>query len=673
LGNGTFTTAYPYGISHPVQALGPTGTSYLAGVTAIAGGEEHSLALKSDGTVWDWGENSYGQLGNGTFTTAWPDGNNHPVQVIDPSDPSGFLTHVSAIAAGFGHSLALKSDGTVWAWGYNISGQLGNGTVNPASPWGISHPVQVIDSSDPSGFLTHVTAIAAGDLHSLALKSDGTVWAWGENYYGELGNGQFTTTSFSGISHPVQVIDPGDVSGFLTHVIAIAAGGGFSLALNSDGSVRAWGFNKSGDLGIGTTTTTDPEGISHPVQVIDPSDPSGYLAHVIAFSAGSGHSLALKSDGTVWAWGYNAGGQLGNGTFTNTSPFCISHPVQVIDPSDSSGFLTHVSAISAGGSHSLALKSDGTVRTWGDNFYGELGIGTFTISDPYGSSHPVQVVDPNNPSQPLTNVTAIAAGGDHSLAIISSGDLFDLNTDGYPDLLWQNIANGTASYWLMNGTSIIGLGNFPHPYGPNWNLVGTADLNGDGHPDLLWQNSVTRTASYWLMNGTTLIGLGNFPHPYGPDWNLVGAADLNGDGHPDLLWQNTANGTASYWLMNGTSIIGLGNFPHPYGANWNLVGAADLNGDGHPDLLWQNTVTGTVSYWLMNGTSIIGLGNFALKVAPNEKLIGTADLNGDGHPDLLWQNTVTRTASYWLLDGTTILSQGNFPHPYGPDWNLVGP
>jgi alpha-tubulin suppressor-like RCC1 family protein len=286
LGNGTTT-----GSLTPVQVSG------LSGVIAIAAGFDHSLALRTDGTVWAWGQNQYGQLGNGTTTNS-----STPVQV------SG-LSGVTAIAAGvYRDSLALRTDGTVWAWGRNPYGQLGNGTTTDSST-----PVQV------SG-LSGVTAIAAGALHSLALRTDGTVWAWGGGYYGQLGNGTTTDTS-----------TPVPVSG-LSGATAIAGGFDHSLAVRTDGTVWAWGHNIEGQLGNGTTTDS-----STPVQV-------GGLSGVTAIGAGALHSLALRTDGTVWAWGHNQFGQLGNGTTVNSWT-----PVQTIG-------VTGASAIATSYWHSLALR-----------------------------------------------------------------------------------------------------------------------------------------------------------------------------------------------------------------------------------------------------------------------------------------------------------------------------
>jgi alpha-tubulin suppressor-like RCC1 family protein len=216
--------------------------------------------MRGDGTVWAWGSNFAGELGNGSSTDS-----SIPVQV------SG-LTGVTAIAAGDSHSLAVRGDGTAWAWGYNFDGELGNGTTT----FNESTPVQV-------SALTGLTAIAAGGNHSLAMRGDGTVWAWGSNFAGELGNG--TTTN---ASTPVQVSAPSSVN-------AIAAGGIHSLAMRGDGTVWAWGDNSLGELGNGTTNSA-----STPVQV------SG-LAGVTAIAAGDLYSLAVHTTALSPAVGSSVG------------------------------------------------------------------------------------------------------------------------------------------------------------------------------------------------------------------------------------------------------------------------------------------------------------------------------------------------------------------------------
>ncbi|MEO5716907.1 MAG: cadherin-like beta sandwich domain-containing protein [Luteolibacter sp.] len=282
-------------------------TGMTGAITASAGGA-HSLFLKSDGSVWATGFNGSGRLGNGTTQSQ-----STPVQV---------MTGVNSISAGGSHSLFLKIDGSVWATGYNASGQLGNGDTNARST-----PVQV---------MTGVIAISAGSQHSLFLKSNGSVWAAGHNNYGQLGNGM--TSGEIPNSTPVQV---------MTGVIAISAGQHHSLFLKNDGSAWAVGYNNASQLGNGNAINQ-----SLPVQV---------MTGVTAISAGQYHSLFLKSNGSVWAAGSSGSGQFGNGNTTTAST-----PVQV---------MTGVAAISAGLLHSLFLKSDGSVLASGSNDYGQLANG----------------------------------------------------------------------------------------------------------------------------------------------------------------------------------------------------------------------------------------------------------------------------------------------------------
>ncbi|MGB9858596.1 MAG: Ig-like domain-containing protein [Moorellaceae bacterium] len=372
LGDGTTSNR-----AVPVQVKGPNGNEYFTDAVALAAGSYHSLALRSDGTVWAWGSNSSGQLGDGTTTNRTT-----PVQVKGPNG-SGYLTDVVALAAGWDFSLALRSDGSVWAWGNNSYGQLGDGTTTSHTT-----PVQV-KGPNGSGYLTDVVAVAAGYSHSLALRSDGTVWAWGKNTYGRLGDG--TTTNRT---TPVQVKGPNG-NGYLTDVVAVAAGCDFSLALRSDGSVWAWGNNSYGQLGDNTSNS-----YSTPVQVKGPNG-DGYLTGVIGImtAPGSTSSLAMKADGSIWAWGYNYFGQLGDGTSGTSSN--RRTPVQVKGPGGT-GNLTGITAIGVGSIHSLAFKSDATVWAWGDNSYGQLGDGTTN-----SSSYPVQVQLQINVNPPVPVVNSV--------------------------------------------------------------------------------------------------------------------------------------------------------------------------------------------------------------------------------------------------------------------------
>ncbi|MFZ4858969.1 MAG: C13 family peptidase [Desulfuromonadaceae bacterium] len=316
--------SWGYNFIYSTASIIPVQATTISGVSSIAASDYFTIYMKEDGTVWGWGDNGKGQLGDGTFISK-----NSIVQVLS-------LSNITSISAGSLHAVALKNDGTVWSWGGNSTGQLGDGTVS-IDYGGKSSPVQV------SG-LTGVIAVAAGSAHTVALKSDGTVWTWGYNGYGQLGNGTTVNSST-----PVQV------SG-LTEITAIAAGSGNTIALKNDGTVWTWGDNYYGQLGNGTAIQTGGQsGVSTPQQVVG-------LGEVVAITTGMRHSVVLKNDGTVWAWGYNVNGFLGDGT---TIPYRTT-PVQVLG-------LGGVTAISAGDLYSAVVKNNDTVWIWGHN-NGFLGI-----------------------------------------------------------------------------------------------------------------------------------------------------------------------------------------------------------------------------------------------------------------------------------------------------------
>ena len=312
----------------------------------IVAGGHHSMAIDENGLLWSWGSNGSGRLGNVDA------GSKVSIPIpVNHTDGDGQLSEVISISAGFSHSLALLENGKVLSWGSNNTGQLGNEDISVASYL----PVYV--NGRVSGtVLTDIIAIAAGKQHSVALQSNGTVWTWGDNTLGQLGNNTLMNTK-----RPVQVVDVSGIDA-LTNIVAISAGGNHTLALTSDGSVWAWGSNAEGQLGIDSDVSYQKK----PVQILS-------LSEITQISAGNDHSLARKSNGTVWAWGKNTDGQLGY--FTGNT---YSRKPQQVKSSDGVGNLINVVDISAGLAHSLALKDDGTVMAWGNNGDGLLGNGTET-------------------------------------------------------------------------------------------------------------------------------------------------------------------------------------------------------------------------------------------------------------------------------------------------------
>jgi alpha-tubulin suppressor-like RCC1 family protein len=369
-------------INRTPVAVVASGTLSGQTLTKLAAGTGHSLALASSGRVFAWGSNSSGQLGNGTTAAS-----DLPVEV----DAGGVLAgkRVIAIAAGSAHGLALTTDGQVAAWGSDSSGQLGNGASA-----GSSTPVAVTRDTALAG--KSVTAIAAGHLHSVALASDGTLVAWGSNQYGQLGNGSTTTAQT-----PVAVVAHGALAG--KTVVAIAAGGRHTLALTADGRVFSWGSNQAGQLGNGSG---NPAAATSPVAIFGGGLINGKT--VVAIAAGDSHSLALTSDGLAYAWGLGSQGQLGSGsTSTSYAPLAVQ----------TSGALAGKSlvAIAAGGSHSLAIGSDGLGYAWGGNDYGQLGNNLYARPS---FSPEAMATQGAIGSRPLM---AIAAGASHSLALAGRG------------------------------------------------------------------------------------------------------------------------------------------------------------------------------------------------------------------------------------------------------------
>ena len=320
--------------------------------TMVAAGDSHSVLLRTDGTLWTWGFNGDGELGDGAM--------------VDRGVPAkiGASANWSFVGAGHWHSAGILSDGSLWTWGWNFYGQMGDGTTT-----GRSAPVRV-------GSAAAWARVSGGDSHTLALRTDGTLWAWGFNGDGELGNGTNTDSA-----SPVAVSGGG--------AWAVAAAGGFhSSAVRSDGSLWTWGWNFYGQLGIGAVTDR-----SVPTQV-------GTAKDWARVSAGGFHTLALKTDGTLWAWGFNGDGELGNGT-TDDQPA----PVRV-------GTDNRWTSVFAGEFHSAAIKSDGTLWTWGYNNNGQLGDGTTT-----DRISPVRVGAD-------TDWAAVAAGGYHTVAFKGDGTVW---------------------------------------------------------------------------------------------------------------------------------------------------------------------------------------------------------------------------------------------------------
>jgi len=338
--------------SSPVQTVS-SGTNWKQ----VSGGDEHTAAIKTDGTLWLWGDGCAGRLGDNSAINK-----SSPVQTVS----SG--TNWKQVDAGCLHTAAIKTDGTLWLWGCNYLGILGdNSTINRSSP------VQTVSSGN------NWKQVDAGGTHTAAIKTDGTLWLWGQgSFVGRLGD-----NSTINKSSPVQTVSSG------TNWKQVSAGSAHTAAIKTDGTLWLWGWEDEGRLGDNSTASR-----SSPVQTVS----SG--ANWKQVSAGGNKTAAIKTDGTLWLWGHGVSGQLGNNSTASRSS-----PVQTV----SSG--ANWKQVDSTCGHTAAIKTDGTLWSWGSACRGQLG----NNSTPNRSS-PVQTVSSG------TNWKQVIAGLSHTAAIREEGD-----------------------------------------------------------------------------------------------------------------------------------------------------------------------------------------------------------------------------------------------------------
>lgn len=334
-------------------------------------GQYHTLAIRADGTLWGWGANWAGQVGDGTTDNRFG-----PVQV-------GTDDHWALVSAGDSFSLAIKTDGSLWVWGNNWAGHLGVGDIE-------SRPEPTAVSG---GGIWNT--VAAGGAHSLGIRTDGTLWAWGDNSVGQLGLGDKTSQL-----EPRQVGSAKDWE-------SVAAGYWFSAAIKRDGSLWTWGGNWEGQLGLGDYG----DGLERvaPTRVGEHNDWAAVSASEQSFC------LALKTDGSLWAWGNNSSGQLGY----VTEPDSLSAVPGRVDPA------VDWADVSAGGDHSMAIKTDGTLWAWGANGYGQLGLGT-TDDTPIVTRVGLE-----------TDWRSLAVGQEHTVVLKSDGVLWAWGAGGEGQLGYE--------------------------------------------------------------------------------------------------------------------------------------------------------------------------------------------------------------------------------------------
>ncbi len=565
LGNGTYSGFPTFGMPTPVSVSG------ISTAIAVAAGGQYTCALLSNGTVECWGYNGYGQLGNGTV------GGNSSLPVA----VSGVSTAIAVAAGGWGHSCALLWNGTVQCWGKNIYGELGDGTTTDS-------PVPVFVNG-----ISAAKAITSGWDHTCALMSNGTVQCWGANGNGQLGNG---TTD--GSSTPVAV------SGIFS-AVAIEAGGQHTCAVLSDGTVRCWGGGFLGQLGTGATADSlVPVGVSG-------------ISTAVSVAADFYHTCAVLSDSTVRCWGWNGSGQLGSGN-TTIGPFV---PVTV-------NGLTSATAVSAGTSHTCARISDGSVKCWGANSNGALGTGTTsgnsatpvevsgittvtTVSAGRGhtcarlSDGTVACWGPNGNGR-LGNGTY----QDSYTPVLVSGVSTALDVSAAWDRTCVLLADGTVQCF---GTGPLGNGTYssPTPVSVSGISTATAVVAGGQHTCAFLSDSTVQCwgSNYYgqLGNGTTI----DSPTPVAVSGISTATAIEAGWGHACAL---LSDGTVKCWGYNNQGQLGDGTYinsstPVTVAGISTAIAIAAGSDNNYPHTC-ALLLGGTVKCWGGNFSGALGSGSF---------------------------------------------------------------
>lgn len=585
LGDGTTTNR-----SVPTPVVGLSG-----GFSKVAAGLGHSCAQSAAGGLKCWGDNYWGQVGNGAGTTA---------SVLTPVDVVGLLTGVASVAAGYYHSCAVLNSGAMKCWGYGGAGELGDGTstnrITPVDVTGLPAAVVTISVSrqfscavlttrslfcwgfNDSGQLglgnglysvafptpvsalgNVVSAVAAGATHAcVTITGSGGVICWGSNSVGQVGDGG-----------GANVLVPTDALGLTSGVLSVSNGGNHVCAVSSTNGAKCWGRNDAGQLGNGTTTATYAA-----------VDVSGLTSGVTSVTSGAAHSCALTTAGAVKCWGNGGNGQLGNAAYSNQST-----PVNV------TGLSSGVVAISTKGDSTCALTTAGAVKCWGANFYGALGDGTTT-----STATPVSV------SGLASGVTSISAGGYHTCATTSAG------------------ATKCWGYNIQGALGVNSTTNSPVPLDVSGLSSGSASVaGGSSHTCSI---NVSGTLQCWGRGSSGQIGDANYVNRLVPT-AVTGLASgtvsvTAGGAHSCAL---ASGGVAKCWGAGYNGQLGLNGI---YGTTTptNVTAPAgtfaELSAGGN--VTCGLTVSGGVKCWGDNTHGQIGNGTSSVRLSPSSSVVGFA-------------------------------------------------
>jgi alpha-tubulin suppressor-like RCC1 family protein len=596
-------------------------TTNSGALSDISVGSTHTCAVTVGGAALCWGDNAHGQLGNDV---------NH--NRFTPVDVQGLNAGVGKLGAGT-ISCALTQAGGVKCWGGNY---IGNGTASSYRT-----------PTDVTGLSSGNTLVATRGYTSCALTAAGAVKCWGTSSYNQFGTGQYTAET------------PVDVTGFGIGVTSIAIGDGFLCAVVSGGGAKCAGNNYDGQLGNNSSGNQGPVGDVHGLT-------AGYQSVV----AGARHACALSVGGAVKCWGKNDAGQLGDGTKTSRTA-----PVDVV--SLNSG----VTAISAQGNRTCALRNDGMVKCWGQNVLGDgtatsrevptdvAGLGDAATQVSVGNDHICALLTggqakcwgsnqfrqlgtgsdlPRRAYSPvdvpgLSNAISIESGNRHSCAIVAGGGVkcWGFNSLG-------QVGDGTDASALLP-VAVLKSAALPVP--------ARTDFNLDGRSDILWHNASTGMVYEMQMNGLAVSAAAVIDQRSDLNWSVAATAPLRNTAF-SYYWHNQATGEVYGVVMDGTVKLSERSVYVEPNTSWKIVGSGDFDGNGYTSLLWRNVSTGDLFVLKLEGTFASGGAVIYSEPNMNWQTQQVADFNGDGFADVLWRNTATGDVFMMLMNGTTVAGGG---------------
>ena len=582
-----------------------------SGVVAIAAGGAHTCAVTRGGGVLCWGDNSIGQLGDGTKTDR-----------MIPVPAVGLGTGVAAIAAGAFHTCALTAGGAVLCWGNNYAGQLGDRTETPR-----------LTPAAVSGLAGGVVAITVGDGHTCALTTDGAVVCWGGNSVGQLGDGTRTNR-----------LTPTATSGLGSGVVVLAAGGGRTCAARTDGSLLCWGSDTYGDvrglLGLGTrvyaTTPVAVYGFGGAIAAAGVDPAAGPIAGGTTVLISGAYFL----DGASVTFG---GMPAASVVVMNTETIMATTPSH--DPG-----LVDIVVRNPDGTQAVLAGGFRYEASHGATHADFTGEGRSDILWHHASLGQVYVWPMNGTTREAELPAGVVADTDWQIR-----SLGDFDGDGKADILWRHATSGLVYLWAMDGSiplDVVYVGMVD----PAYDIVGTGDFNADGKADLVWRHLAQGEVWVWLMDGAVPIAMARAGHA-DLAYTIRGVGDLDADGKDEIVWHRASGGDVWAWRVNGTTLVEQVPIYTVPEAAWEIRGVADYTGDGQADLLWRNRVTGEIYLWQMNGATLgemIPVG----AVDPAYDIVDTGDYDGDGKADILWHSAVYGGEVWvWLMAGATPVAQ----------------